>query len=146
MIIGGHTICESGSISWVEAIRYITEVWVRVLLMRYGWTTTLITPSSLTPPDCLPSTTCHDHPSSQVLDHAPDKLMIEKILVIQRCLVGNLLVLSFPPMLIDWLARYSLSNADKAVFTAVPGVPDKGSCPNSYRWYIHVAALSGIRT
>ena len=41
-------------------------------------------------------------------------------------------------------SRYNFSKADTAVFTSLPSVPAKASFPHAYRWYIHVAALSGI--
>jgi hypothetical protein len=40
--------------------------------------------------------------------------------------------------------RYSFSPADTSVFGALPVVPDAGSTPHAYRWYLHIAALSGI--
>jgi elongation factor 1-beta len=46
----------------------------------------------------------------------------------------------------SYLEGYSQSAADMDVFQQFHGVvPDATKCPHAYRWYIHIAALSGIR-
>ncbi len=42
--------------------------------------------------------------------------------------------------------RYSFTGLDKETFKACPSVPCASSFPNAYRWYLHIAALSGIKT
>lgn len=41
---------------------------------------------------------------------------------------------------------YSFTGLDTETFKACPSVPDASSFPNAYRWYLHIAALSGIKT
>jgi elongation factor 1-beta len=45
----------------------------------------------------------------------------------------------------SYVEGFSLSGADQACFEAMNAVPSQSSTPHAYRWYIHVAALSGVR-
>lgn len=47
--------------------------------------------------------------------------------------------------LLPHLHRYSFSPADSKVFADIPSVPCASSFPNAYRWYLHIAALSGLK-
>mmetsp|Transcript_5350 Transcript_5350/g.6855 ORF Transcript_5350/g.6855 Transcript_5350/m.6855 type:complete len:241 (+) Transcript_5350:26-748(+) len=44
----------------------------------------------------------------------------------------------------SYISGYSFSSADVEVFSKFT-LPDKTSCPHAYRWYIHVAALTGVK-
>ena len=41
---------------------------------------------------------------------------------------------------------YSFTGLDTETFKACPSVPCASSFPNAFRWYLHIAALSGIKT
>lgn len=41
---------------------------------------------------------------------------------------------------------YSFTGLDTETFKACPSVPCASSFPNAYRWYLHIAALAGIKT
>jgi elongation factor 1-beta len=46
----------------------------------------------------------------------------------------------------SYVEGYSMSNADTDMFAKFAGaIPDPTKTPHAYRWYIHIAALSGIR-
>ncbi|KAG5182581.1 eukaryotic elongation factor-1 B beta [Tribonema minus] len=46
----------------------------------------------------------------------------------------------------SYMEGYAYSAADSALFAACNGAPDKATYPHAYRWYIHVAALTGLRS
>lgn len=46
----------------------------------------------------------------------------------------------------SYVEGFSFSSADSEVFAKFGGqIPDSNKAPHSYRWYIHIAALSGVR-
>ncbi len=45
----------------------------------------------------------------------------------------------------SYVEGYSMSAADTEYFTQFTGVPDPVKQPHAYRWYIHIAALTGAR-
>jgi elongation factor 1-beta len=46
----------------------------------------------------------------------------------------------------SYLEGYKLSSADTDMFAKFAGkIPEPTKCPHAYRWYIHTAALSGVR-
>lgn len=46
----------------------------------------------------------------------------------------------------SYVEGYSMSAADTDVFAKFEGaIPDSIKLPHAYRWYIHIAALSGVR-
>jgi len=46
----------------------------------------------------------------------------------------------------SYVEGYSFSAADSSTFAALPSVPAAASNPNAFRWYLHIAALSGLKT
>ena len=38
-----------------------------------------------------------------------------------------------------------VGQADADVFSSCSGVPDKAKAPHAYRWFIHIAAIKGVR-
>lgn len=38
-----------------------------------------------------------------------------------------------------------MCQADADMFATCTGVPDKAKAPHAYRWYIHIAAIKGVR-
>jgi hypothetical protein len=40
--------------------------------------------------------------------------------------------------------RYSFSNADTKKFSTLKSAPDGTKHPHAFRWYMHVAALTGL--
>jgi elongation factor 1-beta len=45
----------------------------------------------------------------------------------------------------SYIEGWSFSPADSEMFAKFESVPDAAKFPHSYRWYIHVAALQGVR-
>lgn len=46
----------------------------------------------------------------------------------------------------SYVEGYSFSSVDSDVFSKFGGqIPDSNKLPHAYRWYIHIAALSGVR-
>mmetsp|Transcript_10480 Transcript_10480/g.28978 ORF Transcript_10480/g.28978 Transcript_10480/m.28978 type:complete len:196 (+) Transcript_10480:60-647(+) len=43
----------------------------------------------------------------------------------------------------SYVEGWSISDADSAVFAKFASVPDATKTPHAYRWYIHIAALTG---
>ncbi|CAM9531233.1 unnamed protein product [Scytosiphon promiscuus] len=46
----------------------------------------------------------------------------------------------------SYVEGYSYSQADADMFATCAGVPDKSKAPHAYRWYIHIAAIKGVRS
>ncbi|GAB5031927.1 ef-1 guanine nucleotide exchange domain-containing [Nannochloropsis oceanica] len=46
----------------------------------------------------------------------------------------------------SYVEGYSFSSADSSTFAALPSVPSAASNPNAFRWYLHIAAISGLKT
>ncbi|CAM9518299.1 unnamed protein product [Ectocarpus sp. 4 AP-2014] len=46
----------------------------------------------------------------------------------------------------SYVEGYSYSQADADMFATCAGVPDKAKAPHAYRWYIHIAAIKGVRS
>lgn len=46
----------------------------------------------------------------------------------------------------SYVEGYSFSAADSSTFAALPSAPAAASNPNAFRWYLHIAALSGLKT
>ena len=54
---------------------------------------------------------------------------------------------NYPPSLPNLTHNsYSFTGLDTETFKACPSVPCASSFPNAYRWYLHIAALAGIKT
>jgi len=45
----------------------------------------------------------------------------------------------------SYVEGYQFSNADSEYFAQFQGCPDATKYPHAYRWYIHIAAIQGIR-
>merc|ERR1719460_2470001 len=45
----------------------------------------------------------------------------------------------------SYVEGYQFSSADSDVFAKFTGCPDAKKAPHAYRWYVHVAAISGVR-
>ena len=45
----------------------------------------------------------------------------------------------------SYLEGWSYSQADSDFFAKFASAPDAKQYPNAYRWYIHIAALKGVR-
>ncbi|CAM9115794.1 unnamed protein product [Heterosigma akashiwo] len=45
----------------------------------------------------------------------------------------------------SYIEGYSASAADSDVFSQVGSAPDQTSYPHAFRWFVHIAAISGIR-
>lgn len=45
----------------------------------------------------------------------------------------------------SYIEGYSSSSADFSIFASLPSVPPQASAPNAFRWYLHIAALSGLK-
>ena len=45
----------------------------------------------------------------------------------------------------SYVEGYQFSAADSEVFAKVVGCPNKQKCAHAYRWFIHIAALQGVR-
>uniref|UniRef100_A0A7S2UXP5 Translation elongation factor EF1B beta/delta subunit guanine nucleotide exchange domain-containing protein n=1 Tax=Fibrocapsa japonica TaxID=94617 RepID=A0A7S2UXP5_9STRA len=46
----------------------------------------------------------------------------------------------------SYIEGFSLSAADQSVFAQINGAPDKSSYVHAYRWYLHIAALGGVKS
>ncbi|CAM9136602.1 unnamed protein product [Pylaiella littoralis] len=46
----------------------------------------------------------------------------------------------------SYVEGYSYSQADADAFAGCSGVPDKAKAAHAYRWYIHIAAIKGVRS
>jgi elongation factor 1-beta len=46
----------------------------------------------------------------------------------------------------SYVEGYSFSQADSDLFALTQGAPDKASYPHLYRWFIHCAAIAGLRS
>ncbi len=46
----------------------------------------------------------------------------------------------------SYVEGYAFSKADSTAFSALSAVPSAASHPNAYRWYVHIAALTGLKT
>jgi len=44
----------------------------------------------------------------------------------------------------SYVSGYAFSAADVEVFGKI-GLPDKAAAPHAYRWYVHIAALTGVK-
>eukprot|EP00937_MAST-01D_sp_MAST-1D-sp2_P001958 g1958.t1 len=44
----------------------------------------------------------------------------------------------------SYIEGFSFSDADSAVFATATGAPDADKFPHAFRWYIHIAALTGL--
>jgi translation elongation factor EF-1beta len=44
----------------------------------------------------------------------------------------------------SYLEGYAISAADTSLFATMAGAPDPVATPHAFRWYIHVAALTGL--
>jgi elongation factor 1-beta len=45
----------------------------------------------------------------------------------------------------SYVEGYQFSPADSEVFAKMTGCPDMKKAPHAYRWYVHIAAISGVR-
>ena len=45
----------------------------------------------------------------------------------------------------SYVDGWQYSAADSEVFAKFPGCPDSKKCPHAYRWYVHIAAITGVR-
>ncbi|EWM27134.1 ef-1 guanine nucleotide exchange domain-containing [Nannochloropsis gaditana] len=45
----------------------------------------------------------------------------------------------------SYIEGFSFSAADSSTFSALPSVPVASSHPNAYRWYLHIASLTGLK-
>ncbi|CAM9251691.1 unnamed protein product [Choristocarpus tenellus] len=46
----------------------------------------------------------------------------------------------------SYVEGYAYSKADADMFAACPSSPDKATAPHAYRWFIHIAAIIGVRS
>eukprot|EP00752_Nemacystus_decipiens_P007023 g6300.t1 len=46
----------------------------------------------------------------------------------------------------SYVEGYAYSQADADMFATCTSVPDKAKAPHAYRWYIHIAAIKGVRS
>mmetsp|Transcript_19759 Transcript_19759/g.26046 ORF Transcript_19759/g.26046 Transcript_19759/m.26046 type:complete len:225 (-) Transcript_19759:270-944(-) len=46
----------------------------------------------------------------------------------------------------SYIEGFALSAADSDIFSQLAGVPDQATYPHAYRWYLHIAALGGIKS
>lgn len=46
----------------------------------------------------------------------------------------------------SYVEGYAYSQADADVFASCSGAPDKAKAPHAYRWFIHIAAIKGVRS
>ncbi|GMH80034.1 hypothetical protein TL16_g08373, partial [Triparma laevis f. inornata] len=45
----------------------------------------------------------------------------------------------------SYVEGFQFSPADSEVFSKMAGCPDAKKAPHAYRWYVHIAAISGVR-
>eukprot|EP00904_Undaria_pinnatifida_P005973 jgi/Undpi1/2505/HiC_scaffold_13.g05884.m1 len=46
----------------------------------------------------------------------------------------------------SYVEGYAYSQADADMFSSCAGAPDKAKAPHAYRWFIHIAAIKGVRS
>ena len=45
----------------------------------------------------------------------------------------------------SYVEGFQFSTADSDMFTKMTGIPDQKKAPHAWRWYVHVAAIKGVR-